>query len=239
MARYSGRGLHGQTVELIGRRILSGELGPGATLDTASLTEELGVSLTVVREALKVLSAKGLVDARQKRGTFVLSRQDWNLLDSDVLHWQAPVVDDEFLNDLTETRAVLEPACARMAARRRDEDDLRALDVALERMATAGSPDEAAAADVDFHRALFQASHNEVMQRLQVVIGSGLAERDRLVHGSPDVEEPEPIHRAVAEAVRAADPVLAEETMHELVRKSRRDVEKLVAGDDAKGRARE
>ncbi len=88
MSLYGNRGVHGQTVDTIARRVLSGELPEGATLDLTAMQAELGVSLTALRESLKVLTAKGLVDARQKRGTFVRPRSDWNLLDPDVLRWQ-------------------------------------------------------------------------------------------------------------------------------------------------------
>ncbi|WP_279579515.1 FadR/GntR family transcriptional regulator [Fodinicola feengrottensis] len=70
MGQYAGRGVHGQTVETIAGRILSGQLPEGATLDLGALQHEFDVSLTVMREALRVLAAKGMIDARPKRGTF-------------------------------------------------------------------------------------------------------------------------------------------------------------------------
>ena len=79
MSGYQLRGVHGQTVEALALRILSGEIPEGATLDLLALREELDVSLTALREALKVLSAKGIIDARQKRGTFVRPRAAWSL----------------------------------------------------------------------------------------------------------------------------------------------------------------
>ena len=84
MTPYARRGVHGQTVEALARRILGGRIPEGATLDLVALQSELDVSLTALRESLKVLAAKGMVDARQKRGTFVRARSDWNLLDADV-----------------------------------------------------------------------------------------------------------------------------------------------------------
>lgn len=88
MSGYARRGVHGQTVEAIDHRVFSGRIGEGDTLDLGALQAELGVSLTALRESLKVLAAKGMVDARQKRGTFVRPRADWHLLDGDVLRWQ-------------------------------------------------------------------------------------------------------------------------------------------------------
>ncbi|GAA1719992.1 FadR/GntR family transcriptional regulator [Fodinicola feengrottensis] len=217
MAPYSTRGVHGQTVETIARRIVGGSVPPGTIIDTAALQQELDVSLTVLREAMRVLSAKGLVDARPKRGTFVRPRSDWNLLDGDVLHWQAPVVSDQFLAELGEVRAALEPSCAQLAASRRTDEDLAALDAALEAMTAAGQdPDLAVAADLSYHRALFVASHNDLMLRLEMVLQAGLARRDQMVHSGP-AADPVPVHRAVVEAIRDADPDRAQTAMRHLL----------------------
>jgi len=219
MTEYPGRGLHGQTVERIAQRILSGHLAEGATLDLPALEAELAVSRTALREALKVLSAKGLVGARQKRGTFVRPREAWNLLDSDVMRWQfaAPEATwTRFLGDLAEVRTLLEPPAARLAATRCDDDDLAELDAALSDMDSAGDPEAAVAADLRFHRALLAGTHNELLGRLEVVIERALAERDRLVHGG-SAPDPVPTHRAVLDAIRAGDPDAAQAAMYELL----------------------
>src|SRR5919198_5501039 len=85
---YPRRGLHGAVVHEIGVRIVRGELEPGDTLPENGLLDEAGVSRTVLREAIKVLAAKRLVESRPKTGTRVRPRRDWNLLDPDVLAWQ-------------------------------------------------------------------------------------------------------------------------------------------------------
>ncbi|MGK5741024.1 FadR/GntR family transcriptional regulator [Micromonospora sp. URMC 103] len=232
MAQYAGRGVHGQTVEVIARRILTGEIAEGATLNIAALQEELDVSLTALREALKVLSAKGIVDARQKRGTFVRPRADWNLLDGDVIRWQfADGADPRLLDKLQEVRAIIEPAAARLAAARATAEDLAALDAALAGMADAhGDPGAAVAADLAFHRALLAATHNELLVRMEVVMKTGLAERDRLVHGRDADDDPVPSHRAVVDAIRTGDETAAETAMRELLAKAVRDVEKVRRG---------
>ncbi|MFC0505638.1 FadR/GntR family transcriptional regulator [Micromonospora costi] len=229
MAQYAGRGVHGQTVEAIARRILTGEIAEGDTLNIAALQEELDVSLTALREALKVLSAKGIVDARQKRGTFVRPRDDWNLLDGDVIRWQfADGADPLLLDKLQEVRAIIEPAAARLAAARATAEDLTALDIALSGMADAhGDPAAAVEADLAFHRALLAATHNELLVRMEVVMKTGLAERDRLVHGRDADDDPVPSHRAVVDAIRAGDEGAAEAAMRELLAKAIRDVEKV------------
>ncbi|NLU69984.1 FadR/GntR family transcriptional regulator [Streptomyces sp. HNM0574] len=227
MAAYRGRGVHGKTVEDLGTRIVSGRMPEGHTLDLAALETELDVSLTALREALKVLAAKGLVDARQRRGTYVTPRGRWNLLDADVMRWEFAAAGPErgggLLRDLAEVRAAVEPACARSAALRRTEADLEALDGALAAMAAAyGDPARAVEADLAFHRALFAASHNELLARMDLFIEAGLAQRDRLVHAAPH-EDPVPVHRAVLDAVRARDPEAAESAVRRLLAQARRD----------------
>ncbi len=229
LTTYARRGLHGQTVEVIARRILAGEIAPGATLDITALQAELDVSLTALREALKVLAAKGIVDARQKRGTFVRPRADWNLLDGDVIRWQfAEGADPRLLDKLHEVRSIIEPAAVRLAASRATDDDLTALDGALDEMAAAkGHPTAAVAADLSFHRALLAATHNELLERMEVVMETGLAERDRLVHGGEPHDDPVPSHRAVVDAIRVRDATAAETAMRGLLEKAVRDVEKV------------
>jgi DNA-binding FadR family transcriptional regulator len=229
LAQYARRGVHGQTVEIIARRILTGEIAAGATLNIAALQEELDVSLTALREALKVLAAKGIVDARQKRGTFVRPRADWNLLDGDVIRWRfAEGADPRLLDNLHEVRSIVEPAAARLAAGRATDDDLAALDGALDEMTAAtGDPVAAVAADLSFHRALLAATHNELLENMEVVMETGLAARDRLVHGVEQYDDPVPSHRAVVDAIRARDAVAAETAMRQLLEKAVRDVERL------------
>ncbi|NSC20774.1 FadR family transcriptional regulator [Streptomyces albus subsp. chlorinus] len=233
MPGYARRGVHGQTVEALAHRVLSGALGEGATLDLAALRAELGVSLTALRESLKVLAAKGMVDARQKRGTFVRPRADWDLLDEDVLRWRlqsaagaASEAGPSLLRDLDEVRGIVEPAAVRLAARRRTRADLAALDAALEAMGAArdGAP-EAVEADLAFHRALLAASRNELLERMERVIATARAARDRLVHGpGHHPHDPVPSHRRVLEAVRSGDPDEAEAAMRRLLAQAAQDV---------------
>ncbi|MFF4136459.1 FadR/GntR family transcriptional regulator [Streptomyces mirabilis] len=232
MTPYARRGVHGQTVETLARRVLSGEIPEGATLDMAALQSELDVSLTALRESLKVLAAKGMVDARQKRGTFVRPRSDWNLLDADVLRWQfsesdGTGADPALLRNLGEVRGIIEPAAVRLAAARRTDADLEALEAALTSMSREGGASDAVEADLAFHRALLAATHNELLERMEMVIESGLAQRDRLVHSAPHSEDPVPSHRAVLDAVRARDPDGAEHAMRALLDQATRDLDKL------------
>lgn len=222
---YSQRGLHGQVVHILGRRIVSGIFPPGGTLDIGDLETELGVSRTVIRESLKVLAAKGLVDSRQKRGTFIRAREEWNLLDADILRWQFDGSDRPTLLDhLAEVRAIVEPAGARLAAFRRTDEDLAALETALEAMENAGDDRQAIiGADLQFHRVLLAAAHNELLAQIETVIEPALAERDRLVHTRP-ATDPLPTHYAVYKAVEAGDPDEAERAMGALLTQAQSDI---------------
>lgn len=243
MTPYARRGVHGQTVETLARRVLSGEIPEGSTLDLVALQSELDVSLTALRESLKVLAAKGMVDARQKRGTFVRARSDWNLLDADVLRWQfaegsgsGSGVDSGLLRNLSEVRGIIEPAAVRLAAQRRTDADLAELEAALAAMGERdGTAAHAVEADLAFHRALLAASHNELLERMEMVIESGLAHRDQIVHSSPHGEDPVPSHRAVLDAVRAGDQDAAEHAMRALLDQAVRDLDKVHGSPHTKG----
>ncbi|NKE57611.1 FadR family transcriptional regulator [Lentzea sp. PSKA42] len=221
------RGVHGQTVEALAGRILAGEISEGDTLDLPALREELDVSLTALREALKVLSAKGMIDARQKRGTFVQPRSSWNLLDTDVMRWQTQAnADHSLFDELTEMRVIVEPAAARLAAERATDADIEALSAALDRMASARDLAATVQADLDFHRLLMAATHNAFLTQVERIIAIGLAERDKLVHGSVE-DDPVPSHRAVVDAIAAREPEAAYTAMRALVDKSGADLERL------------
>jgi DNA-binding FadR family transcriptional regulator len=127
--RYPRRGAHGETVYEIGRRIVGGELKPGDLLPEGELIAELDISRTVLREAIKVLGAKGLVEARPRIGTKVSPRSHWRLMDPDVLAWQTEYGFDElFLRNLAEVRSLIEPGAARLAAERASEEEIAILD---------------------------------------------------------------------------------------------------------------
>ncbi|WP_017569787.1 FadR/GntR family transcriptional regulator [Nocardiopsis halotolerans] len=235
MAAYSGRGVHGQTVRLLGERVLSGGIGEGETIDLAALSEELGLSLTAIREAIKVLAAKGLVGSRQKKGTFVRPRGDWNLLDPDVVRWQiAAGAGEVFFRELAELRDALEPAAAFLAARRRTDADVAELREALADIAGSvhGPAEAAARADLRWHRALLAATRNELFTRTDVFFAAGLSERDRLVHGSSH-EDPVPSHSAVTDAVADGDPPAAEAAMRSLLDQAREDLLRVTEEDAA------
>lgn len=237
MTFYPQRGLHGQLVDSLGRAIIAGELAAGQTLDVEALQAERDVSKTALREALRVLAGKGMLEARQKRGTVVRPPAAWNPLDPDILRWQVHGAEPgRMLEALDEVRAIVEPSGARLAAERRTDADVKALEAALaEMVATAADPPAHAAADVAFHRTLLAASGNDLLARIGAVFEAVLRARDELVHRVGHRHDFEAPHAAVLAAVRDGDPDRAEEAMRALLAKARRD-EREVA--DGGGRAK-
>jgi len=222
-----------RTLNSLGTRIVQGELEPGTALDVAEVGTEFAVSRTVVREVLRVLAAKGMVDARPKRGTIVCPRAQWQMLDSDVLRWRfRDGGSPEFLNQVFELRLAIEPVVARLAADRHDEHDLAVLYGALGRMRTASSSQEHVDADLAFHRGLMAAAHNELIEQLAIVVEVGLTIRDRAVH-SVISDNASDEHAAVLESVRRRRPQAAESAMRTLLTRSAADVER--ARNGAKG----
>jgi len=157
---YIGRNLHAQVVHELGRRIVGGACVPGQALpNEEDLCRELGVSRTAIREAVKVLAAKGLVESRPRIGTRVRPTLAWNLLDPDVLAWRcATLPDPHFVQQLTEMREIIEPASAALAARNRTQAQLRRIEDAYAAMAASPTIDDWVGADLEFHSAILDAT---------------------------------------------------------------------------------
>lgn len=220
MKRYPDRGLHGRIVEELGQTIVNGTIRSGETIDLEQAARKADVSRTVMREAIRVLGGKGLVDARPKRGTFVLHREKWHLLDPDVLRWQFMAGDDlMFLQSLHEVRMMIEPAAAHLAAQRATPEDIAELRDALENLRHAESSAESVVEpDLRFHVGIINATHNELVTQLGVVISTGLAARDRYVHSRPiTLRDALDAHAKVLHAIEAGDAAEARAAMTKLV----------------------
>lgn len=213
--------IHGQVVRAIAIRILSGEFRPGSLLPSESeLCESLKISRSALREAIRVLSAKGLVRTRPRVGTLVREIEDWSLLDPEMLEWSmACPPSPEFVRSLLEARRVIEPAAARFAALRASARDVAELEAAYERMER--TPDELVAfneADVDFHRGLLRASHNLIFQQMWTTISAALAYSFRISTGQArSPADSLPFHREVVERIRLRDPEGAHSSMSRLL----------------------
>ena len=127
------KNVHGNTVDHLGEAIVAGRYGAGNSIPPEPLLcEELGVSRTVVREAVKSLVAKGLVSTGPKVGTRVLTSDQWNWFDPDVMAWQAEAgLSPEFVRDLQDLRLIVEPAAIRLAAQRATPQDIDEIEQAL------------------------------------------------------------------------------------------------------------
>lgn len=228
MNGYPRDRLHGNLVHDLGSRIVRGELKPGETIPTEeSLAADRGLSRSAVREAIKVLAGKGLVVARTRVGTQVQAMDRWSLLDPDVLSWRyEESADPGHLEELGSMRVALEPEAARLAARARDRDLVGPIRSAYERMAaTVNRPDEFIAADLAFHRAIFQAGGNRLLVHLNELMSAALAST-RQIH-TRNIRRNRrtlPTHRAVLEAIEAKDGETADALMRTLVEGALKDL---------------
>ena len=221
---YPRRGLHGHVVDELGRHIVSGRWAPGEPLPNEDdLVAELGVSRTVVRESIKVLQAKGLVEVRPKTGTRVRPRRAWHLLDADVVGWLYADLErgDELgdLRELHEVRSTIEAAAARLAAGRRTDEQLAEIEANERRVEAAwAEPLARRTADLDFHGAVVEAAHNALLSHVNAMIRVALE-----AAGSPSNGEAEAARRGatlradVARAIRAGDAQASEAAMRALV----------------------
>ena len=221
------RNLHGQVVQELGRLIVGGEIAPGENLPREELlAERMKVSRTALREAMKVLSAKGLIESRQKTGTRVRATLHWNQLDADVLAWRcASMPTDDFVDKLVEMREIIEPAAAAAAARRRDSDQLDRIAAAYEAMAASNDREEWSVADLAFHEAVLHATHNELMISLFAVIETALGSYLALsALKASDFRYSLPHHKKVLDAIRRRQPEVAREAMQKMVADSRSNI---------------
>jgi len=204
----------------LGTAILSGQLAPGSSLDGEIVhAQALGVSRTPYREALKILVAKGLIESRPKVGTRVTPRERWNLLDPEVLGWMfTGEPDREFVRDLFELRAVIEPAAAALAAQRRTGEEVETLHAALTDMARHTlATAEGRAADRRFHDAMLKASGNAALAALTSTIGAAVHWTTDFKARAGTVREAIDDHYAVLEAIAAQDPARARQAMEALI----------------------
>ena len=228
---YPRGGLHGQLVHAIGSRIVNGAIRPGEVLPADG---NLRASRTVVREAIKVLAAKGLVESRPKTGTRVRAPESWNLLDPDVLAWQQEGTPQPvFLRKLTEVRLIVEPAAAELAAKRARAPELATLDAAFQEMkdALARKPADYEAfdkADIVFHRAILQACHNDVLEQMSAMVYSALLVSFHATSRLPGrARHSLPQHRAILQAIHRQDARRAGAAMRRLVHSTAQDIEGL------------
>ena len=208
--RNLARNLHADVLWDLGYAIVSGRYGEGEILPPDSdLLDRYQVSRTVLREVLKTLAAKGLIEARARIGTRVLPRNRWNLFDADVLAWHFEMGPDvSFLKSLAEVRIGIEIEAAALAADRRSEAEAQRLLEHVDQMAGAQTPEEFARFDLDFHKAVADASGNPFMASISALVEMALTAAFTI---SSPVNEPAAlaqtvaVHKAIAVAIKDKD----------------------------------
>jgi DNA-binding FadR family transcriptional regulator len=184
-----------------------------------ALGPELGVSRSVLREAVKVLVGKGLLEVRPKTGTRVRPRRSWHLFDPDVVRWQFEQLGDYHVRELAEIRSTVEPAAARLAAERRTDGDVAGLEAHYKRMDSAvAEPIAFRRAELDFHAAVLDSAHNTLLSHMgaiiRVALTSALEGRAAsIATNSLGTDH----HRTILDAIREQDAAAAEQAMRVLL----------------------
>lgn len=217
-------------VDVLGSRIVSGALAPGQLLPTeAKLGAELGISRPSVREGLRALAHKGLVEGRTRRGTKVNPRSAWDLLDDDVLRWLSVAPPDPaFFVDLLDLRLIVEPAAARLAAARATPEQVLAIDAAWRGMVETTPHDMEAccAHDLALHEQIITATGNRMLIRFAAAIRTALLACVRIASNARETPSEQSLseHGAVAAAIGRHDPEAAEAAMRALLAGTIRDL---------------
>ncbi len=227
------KNVHRNTLDLLGEGIVSGRYPVGGSLPPEPLLgESLGVSRTVVREAVKSLVAKGLLVTGPKLGTRVMPESFWNWFDPEVVAWQSRAgFTRGFLRDLQELRRVVEPAAVRLAAERATATDLLDLEAAYAGMKSAIElGGDYVSHDLRFHQGLLRACHNRMVIQMSKALGALLRTAFELSTSRPDASALAlPLHRAVLDAVIARTPARAEKAILVLIDAAGEDIEAVLA----------
>ena len=233
-AQPEGKSQHGRIVSELGLAIVRGELQPGDKLPAeAQLLERYEISRPVLREAVRVLVAKGLVGSRQRAGAIVRPRNEWHMLDPDVLYWliQAQPQRD-FVQALLEVRQVFEPAAAALAARAATDEQLAGIASAYEGMAAATTTAELLEPDLAFHRRIAEATGNDLLAYIGNMLSLALRESIILSSQLPNTHELSlPRHKAILTALQARDPLGARQATLVQLDETEDDLSNVLAND--------
>ena len=226
------KSMHARIVRDLGMRIVAGEFKPGDRLPTeAALLAEYEVSRPVLREATRVLVAKGLVLSRQRAGATVRPRNDWHLLDPDVLYWliqtQPP---PKFVETLLTARRVFEPATAALAAKVASDDALRGIAEAYAGMEAARTPAELLEPDLAFHRRIAEATGNDLLAYIGNMLSLALRESIVLSSQLPNTHALSlPRHKAILTALQNGDSFAAQQATLVQLEETVQDISAVMA----------
>lgn len=200
---------HASTVDWLGTWIAAGSVAPGQTLKVeAALCEELGVSRTVIREAIKTLVAKGMLEVGPKVGTRVLPVRSWNLFDPQVVGWLAKQgLPENFVMDLLDLRRTIEPMAVRWACERASPQQIVEIQAAYRELeASLGDKGDYNRADQRFHEAVLAASHNQFIEQMLPALGTLLAVSFEVSSAAPqELGKTLPLHKELADAIATRD----------------------------------
>jgi len=222
--------LHMRVADQLGVAIVRGDFAPGQSLPSEmQLCEMLGISRTAMREAVRGLVAKGLIDSKPKRGTRVRDPEHWNHLDPDVLRWRVEVTDTEtYLKKMFQLRRATEPeACALAAVEATAEDHTR-LSQDFQAMVDAGNDNAAwVEADLKFHKSIYLATHNEFFWPIGQLFSFGL--RQMFAIAAQGSHRPRAVveHRDVLDAILAGKPDLARAAALTLLGNATSDIDQI------------
>ena len=223
------RNVHSQVTDRVGSSIVRGEIGVGETLPPEmQICAMMDVSRTVVREAIRTLTGKGLIESRPKSGTRVRPPEQWNQLDPDVLRWHLETADtDRYLAKLFQLRSAVEPAASALAAIHASEDDIAMIRTGYEGMAAAKSSEDYVAADITFHQSIYFATRNEffwpIGQMSEITLRQSFTIAATGLHLHRALAE----HKAVLDAIAAGDSEAAREATVVLLKHSAVDLVRI------------
>lgn len=161
----------------LGAAIIRGDYPCGERLPTEhELCDRQGLSRGAVREAIKVLASKGLVQSRRRQGTIVNRVHHWNLLDPDILDWMREVdYSHRLLHRLIQVRQAIEPEACAIVAERHQRVNFSAMSAAVEIMEEPLISEPALlAADTDFHLGILDATGNPFFQQFRPLVRTTL-----------------------------------------------------------------
>lgn len=206
-------------LESLGHAIVTGEYDGRSFPTEAELSERYHASRSVTREAVKMLTAKGLLSARPRHGTVIEPETGWNLLDPDVLRW---LLERKFsmqlLADFTEMRLGIEPAAAGLAALKGDAVSIEKIGVAIQRMRDAQSGgDDILLSDIAFHVAILEATQNPFYAQFYELVNTALRISIHFTNGIKGHADSLPQHEALYDAIAAHDSDAASAMMRRIV----------------------
>ncbi len=215
----------------LGQNIILGKYATGEKMPVEhELAASINVGRNILREAIKILSDKGLLSTGPRRGTLVQPRNNWNLLDKDVLSWMITCFDSssKFLSDLNEFRYILEPSIAELAARRASEYQRLMLHQAMERLESVNkSPDKSIEAEVLFHSAIYEATNNEILFQLKFVTAALLHANHKILKGESSSNLL--LYRRISEVIINKKPIEARKEMKEFLIKNKNDLKRVLS----------